>query len=146
MIAQTIQLALTPVFVLVAIGGIMNILSTRLGRVVDRSRALQDLHASTQGHEHDLVVEEIRLLDRRIGLIGQAILLLVCSGLSIGLNVALLFVEEFAAFALQPAVAGVFMLAIALLMAALVLFLKETRLATSSLRVPETYLQRKRES
>ena len=31
MIAQTIQLALAPVFVLVAIGNIMNILSTRLG-------------------------------------------------------------------------------------------------------------------
>ena len=30
-IAQTIQLALAPVFVLVAIGNIMNILTTRLG-------------------------------------------------------------------------------------------------------------------
>ena len=42
MIAQTIQLALAPVFVLVAIGNIMNILSTRLGRIVDRSRVLQE--------------------------------------------------------------------------------------------------------
>ena len=35
MIAQTIQLALAPVFMLVAIGTVMNILSTRLGRVVE---------------------------------------------------------------------------------------------------------------
>ena len=49
MIAQTIQLALAPVFVLVAIGNIMNILSTRLGRVVDRSRHLQERHAETAG-------------------------------------------------------------------------------------------------
>ena len=41
MIAHTIQLALAPVFVLVAIGNIMNILSTRLGRIVDRARKLQ---------------------------------------------------------------------------------------------------------
>ncbi|HTK72651.1 MAG TPA: DUF2721 domain-containing protein, partial [Croceibacterium sp.] len=40
MIVQTIQLALTPVFMLVAIGNIMNILSTRLARIVDRSRIL----------------------------------------------------------------------------------------------------------
>ena len=41
LIVQTIQLALTPVFMLVAIGNIMNILSTRLARIVDRSRILQ---------------------------------------------------------------------------------------------------------
>jgi hypothetical protein len=41
LIVQTIQLALTPVFMLVAIGNIMNILSTRLARIVDRSRVLQ---------------------------------------------------------------------------------------------------------
>ncbi len=41
MIAQTIQLALAPVFVLVAIGNILNILAQRLSRVVDRSRLLQ---------------------------------------------------------------------------------------------------------
>ncbi|MFK4985603.1 DUF2721 domain-containing protein, partial [Klebsiella pneumoniae] len=49
MIAQTIQLSLAPVFVLVAIGNIMNILTTRLGRIVDRSRVLQKLHAQTDG-------------------------------------------------------------------------------------------------
>ena len=47
MIAQTIQLALAPVFVLVAMGNIMNILSTRLARVVDRGRQLQKQHVET---------------------------------------------------------------------------------------------------
>ena len=35
MIAQTIQLALAPVFVLVAIGNLLNLLSSRLGRAAD---------------------------------------------------------------------------------------------------------------
>ncbi|MEY2942640.1 MAG: hypothetical protein RLY97_654, partial [Pseudomonadota bacterium] len=87
MIAQTIQLALAPVFVLVAIGNIMNILSTRLGRVVDRSRILQDLHGTTSGPEHDMIVVEIRALDRRIALITGAIRILVLSGLTIGTTV-----------------------------------------------------------
>lgn len=143
-IAQTIQLALAPVFVLVAIGNIMNILSARLGRVVDRSRVLQQLHKTTSGEEHDAVVREIRTVDRRIHTISRAILLLVLSGLSIGLCVALLFVEELLDANLQQLAAAAFMLAIVLLMAALTLFMRETRHATAVLRIPETYLERER--
>ena len=144
MIAQTIQLALAPVFVLVAIGNIMNILSQRLGRVVDRSRVLQQLHGTTSGDAHDAVVREIRTVDRRIAMISRAILLLVLSGLTIGLCVALLFLEELFNVDLQQAAAAAFMLAIALLMAALTLFMRETRHATAVLRIPETYLERER--
>lgn len=141
MVAQTIQLALAPVFVLVAIGNIMNILSTRLGRVVDRSRVLQKLHAETSGTEHDRVVREIRTVDRRIAMISRAILLLVLSGLTIGLCVALLFLEELLDVNLQQVAAGAFILAIGLLMFALTLFMRETRHATAVLRIPQAYLE-----
>jgi hypothetical protein len=144
MIAQTIQLALAPVFMLVAIGNIMNILSHRLGRIVDRSRVLQDRHAETSGMEHDVVVREIRLIDRRIHLIGRAMLALVLAGISVGLVVVLLFVEEFADLRLQPVVAGAFLVAIGLIMWALLLFLRETREASAALRIPETYLELER--
>jgi hypothetical protein len=143
-VAQTIQLALAPVFVLVAIGNIMNILSQRLGRVVDRSRVLQQLHGNTTGEEHDAVVREIRTVDRRIEMISRAILMLVLSGLSIGLCVALLFIEEILHANAQQFAAGAFILAIGLLMAALTLFMRETRHATTVLRIPETYLERGR--
>ena len=145
MIAQTIQLALAPVFVLVAIGNIMNILSGRLGRVVDRSRHLQSRHGETSGSEHDLLVLEIRNTDRRISLIGRAIRMLVISGLIIGLTVAALFVEEIAGLKLQLIAAGFFLVAIALLMWGLVLFLREIQLAMASLRIPKDYLELERE-
>jgi len=141
MIAQTIQLALAPVFVLVAIGNILNILSTRLGRVVDRSRVLQQRHGETSGPAHDVVVREIRLVDRRIKLIGRAILLLVSAGVTIGLTVVLLFMEEFLHVNLQALAAATFILAIALMMLALLLFLRETREATDSLRIPAELLE-----
>ena len=89
MIAHTIQLALAPVFVLVAIGNILNILSTRLGRIVDRARVLQQRHGETADGEHDRVVRELRKVDRRISLIGKAIAMLVVSGLAIGTTVAI---------------------------------------------------------
>ena len=144
MIAQTIQLALAPVFMLVAIGNIMNILSQRLGRVVDRSRTLQARHVETEGGEHDEIVREIRLIDRRIALISKAIQLLVFSGLCVGLVVVLLFVEQFGEINLQAAVAIVFLLAIALLMWALTLFMRETRQAAAALRIAESYLELER--
>ncbi|MCR2835242.1 DUF2721 domain-containing protein [Parerythrobacter lacustris] len=141
MIAQTIQLALAPVFVLVAIGNIMNILTSRLARVVDRSRELRRQHAATEGAEHDMVVLEIRIVARRIHLVGRALRLLVLSGLSIGLTVGLLFVEEMAGASLQPVAAGTFIVAIGMLMWALLLFLRETQIAAESLRIPETFLE-----
>ncbi|MCY1669938.1 DUF2721 domain-containing protein [Novosphingobium sp. SL115] len=144
-IAQTIQLALAPVFVLVAIGNIMNILTTRLGRIVDRSRTLRKLHGETTGAEHDVVVIELRYVDRRIHLIGRALLLLVLSGLAIGVTVGSLFVGEMAGVELRNMTGITFFVAIALLMVALVYLLLETRIAASSLRLPQELLELERE-
>ncbi|HVR90744.1 MAG TPA: DUF2721 domain-containing protein [Novosphingobium sp.] len=145
MIAQTIQLALAPVFVLVAMGNIMNILSTRLGRIVDRSRHLQERHTATSGPDHDMVVLEIRSIDQRIALITRAIRLLVVSGLAIGMTVATLFFEELVTLDLQLVAAGFFLVAVALLMWALVLFLREIQIAAAQLRIPQDYLELERE-
>lgn len=145
MIAQTIQLALAPVFVLVAMGNILNLLSTRLGRVVDRSRQLQERHMATSGPDHDMVVAEIRLIDRRIVLITRAIRLLVVSGLAIGATVAVLFLEELTVVSLQSIAGGFFLVAVGLLMWALVLFLRETQISAAQLRIPRDYLELHRE-
>ncbi|MBS0473634.1 MAG: DUF2721 domain-containing protein [Proteobacteria bacterium] len=145
MIAQTIQLALAPVFVLVAMGNILNLLSSRLSRVVDRARSLQERHVETKGPDHDEVVAEIRMIDRRIALIGRAMRLMVISGLMVGTTVAVLFLEELANLQLQRVAAATFLAAIALLMWALVLFLRETQVAAEQLRIPRMYLELERE-
>lgn len=145
MIAQTIQLALAPVFVLVAIGNIMNLLSSRLGRIIDRSRNLQERYSGTSGAEHDAIVIEMRAIARRIHLINRAIFLMVLSGLTIGVTVAVLFLEEFVAVRLQLVAAGLFLVAISLLMWALLLFLRETRVASAQLRIPKSLLELERE-
>jgi hypothetical protein len=141
MIAQTIQLSLAPVFVLVAIGNIMNILTTRLGRIVDRSRALQSLYAKTTGAEHDAVVVEMRYVDRRIELIGNALLVLVLSGIGIGVTVGTLFLGEMLGQELRIAAQVTFFAAISLLMVALVYLLLETRLVAQTLRLPRAMLE-----
>lgn len=145
MIAHTIQLALAPVFMLVAIGNILNLLSSRLARVVDRARHLQARHAGTEGHEHDMVVTEIRLVDRRIILVTRAIRLLVMAGIAIGTTVAALFIEQLAGYPLAWVVSAFFLIAVTLLMWALSLFLLETQVATAAIRIPRDYLEQERE-
>lgn len=144
MIAQTIQLALAPVFVLVAIGNIMNILTTRLGRIVDRSRQLQRLYGETTGREHDAIVQEIRYVDRRIHLIGRALTMLVLSGLGIGVTVGVIFSGELVDHEFRALAGTTFFISIALLMVALIHLLRETRIVAESLRIPAELLELER--
>ncbi|GGD57272.1 DUF2721 domain-containing protein [Croceicoccus mobilis] len=141
MIAQTIQLALAPVFVLVAIGNILNLLAGRLARVVDRARVLQVSYKETEGAEHDEIVREIRTLDKRIAMINRAILLLVVSGVMIGLTVLSIFLTTYFFAHLGWLDGFFFLIALSFLMTALVTFLAETRLASSTLRIPEALLE-----
>ena len=41
-ISHAIQLAVAPVFMLTAIGGLIGALATRLGRIIDRARDLEE--------------------------------------------------------------------------------------------------------
>ncbi|MDN3646276.1 DUF2721 domain-containing protein [Pontixanthobacter aestiaquae] len=141
MIAETIQVSLTPVFVLVAIASILNFLTTRLGRVVDRSRLLQQQHGETEGMEHDELVCEMRSLARRIELVNRAMLMLVLSGLTIGSTVIILFFGGLTDSNVEHVAAGAFILSITLMLVGLIMFLLETREASASLRIPETYLE-----
>ncbi len=145
MIAQTIQLALAPVFVLVAIGNILNLLAGRLGRVVDRARVLQGKYKETEGAEHDEVVREIRSVDQRIAMINRAMLLLVVSALMIGLTVLSIFLTTYYWADLGWLDGVFFLFALTLLMIALVTFLSEARLASSTLRIPARLLESHRE-
>lgn len=141
-IAQTIQLAIAPVFLLAGIGAILNVLAGRLARVVDRSRVLEALHAESVGEEHQRYVAELRIIDRRMRLANSAIALMVASAIVVCLLVALLFVTQLAGLAFRVAVAIAFVLSMVLLVAGLLLFLIEINVALRGLRVREELLER----
>ena len=143
-IARTIQLAIAPVFLLAGIGAFLNVIAGRLNRVVDRSRFLEPLHSETTGPEHERHVWELRLLDRRIRLASNSIFLCVASGLAVCLLIVLMFVTELADLGFGNTVALLFVLAMGLLAAGLVLFLIETRVAVRGIRIREDLLERER--
>lgn len=140
-IAETIQLSVTPVFLLVATGSLLNVFTGRLARVVDRSRRLMEIWAETEGAEHERVVAELRVVDRRIDVINNSIAAAVACGIVVCLLVALLFTQAVAGFDLGLAAAWVFAVAMLLLLVSLVLFLIEVRLAIRTIHVPMELLE-----
>jgi Protein of unknown function (DUF2721) len=140
-IAQTIQLSVAPVFLLVATGALLNVLTGRLARVVDRSRHLISRWAETEGKEHERLVSELRAADRRMDVINNSILSAVGCGITVCLLVTLLFVQELLRLDLGIAVSAVFALAMLLLLASLILFLIEVRLAIRTIHVPIELLE-----
>lgn len=140
-IAQTIQLSLSPVFMLAGIGALLNVLAGRLARVVDRVRVLEKLHPQSSGREHDRQVWELRVLDRRISIVNQALFLAVSSAILTCAVVAMLFVAELADLHIGRYVAVAFTLAMVLLIASLVAFMIEVRVSLKSVRVRRDLLE-----
>jgi hypothetical protein len=134
-IAQSIQLSLSPIFMLAGIGALLNVLAGRLSRVIDRTRALESLHPRTTGPEHDRHVWELRLLDRRITIINLALFLAVASAVATCLVVALLFVGSLTDLHVGPAVAVTFILAMVMLIVALTSFMIEVRVSLRAIHV-----------
>ena len=134
-IAQTIQLSLSPVFMLAGIAGVLNLLAGRLSRVIDRARALEQLHPGSTGREHDRHVWELRLLDRRMKVINLALLLCTGSATATCAVVALLFVGELATLLIGTIVALIFILAMLMLVAGLAMFVIEVRMSVHATRI-----------
>jgi len=135
-INESIQLAVTPVFLLVAIGSFLNVMTQRLARVVDRARALEELLTDMPNEPHrDLHVEELRGLDRRITHAQRAITASAVSALLIAFQVAILFLSDLAGFNGSQAIAILFILSMTGIILALFFFLMEIRFATRTLKI-----------
>lgn len=145
-VAQTIQLALAPVFLLAGIGAFLNVCAGRLARVIDRARFVEKGVLSSRGEEHDRLVAEIRLLDRRMGVVNGAIFLSVASACAICLVVILLFASELMNAHLGTAIAILFILAMILQAAAFATFIQEIRLASRTIHIRNEVLFHKVES
>jgi hypothetical protein len=135
-IAHLIQVALTPIFLISAIGVTLNVLTSRLARIVDRARAMEDrlLHPDYVHDGRDLHAQ-LKILARRSRWINAAIILITLSALFIALVVVMLFVNAFLRYELSAVIAGMFIMSMLTLAAALLTFLIEVRIATTTLRI-----------
>jgi hypothetical protein len=135
-VAHLIQVALTPIFLISAIGVTLNVLTSRLARIVDRARAMEGelCRPDYQAGGRDLHLA-LGVLARRAHYINAAITLITLSALFIALVVVMLFVNAFAHWELSAFIAIMFILSILSFAAALTSFLIEVRIATTTLRI-----------
>lgn len=133
-VAHVIQLSVAPVFLLTAVGSILGVLSTRLSRIVDRSRVLLERLDGLEGPRRDEAQEELDLLFRRRHLVNSAI----GCGVGAALLVAGVIVAAFVGFILgwkvSVAIAILFIGAMLVFVAALLVFLREVMLAALAVR------------
>ena len=134
-IAHDIQLALGPVFLLTGIASILNVLTHRLGRVIDRARKIEAEVAGYDPAARRRAIVELGVLGRRTTAAHWAIGLCTCSALFVCVVVAVLFVDNFTPFSAATTVAALFIVAMALLIIGLLLFLLEVQIAMRSVRV-----------
>jgi CBS domain containing-hemolysin-like protein len=135
-IAHLIQVALTPIFLISAIGVILNVLTSRLARIVDRARTMEReaVRPDYRPDGRDLYAA-LKVLARRARYINASITLVTLSALFIALVVVMLFVNAFLRWDLSAFIACMFILSMLSLAAALLSFLIEVRIATNALRI-----------
>lgn len=132
-LAQVIQLAVAPVFLLAGVGATLNVLASRIGRIIDRARIMEERLPTASPELSDELHGRLRILAKRATLINRAIALCVLSGLLVSLVVASLFVSSSLRIDLATPIAIAFVIALLSLAAALVYFLREVFIATASL-------------
>lgn len=131
-IAHGIQLAVAPVFLLTGIGAILNVLTSRLGRIVDRGRFLEGRVGAVKKAERAELVDELSTLSKRRHYINLAISLCTVCALLICIVIVTLFVGAFLGLDVTHLIGLIFIIAMLALIGGLLSFLREILLATAS--------------
>ncbi|HBR96385.1 MAG TPA: DUF2721 domain-containing protein [Gammaproteobacteria bacterium] len=125
-VANAIQLSVAPVFLLAGVGALLNVLTNRLNRAVDRYRFLNE-HPELLTYKS--ARDEMQIQLRRTKLIQWAIILCTVCALAICLVVALLFGGSELMADPSAVIAVLFIGGMLSLTVGLVLFLREIALA-----------------
>lgn len=133
-VAQLIQASIAPVFLLSAVGVTLGVLTNRLARIVDRSRAMEE-RLATQPVDAAALRERLSVMARRARLINVALTLCTITAFLVALVVVLLFANAFLHDDLSIAVATIFVASMLSLAGAFLAFLIEVRVSTASLRI-----------
>lgn len=132
-IGHTIQLAIAPVFLLTGVGTNLAVLTNRLARIIDRSRAMESRMNAPEAAGRAEAHAELETLYRRAHLINRAITLSTSCGLLVCVVIATLFIGDALNLGLAKFIALCFVLGMFALIGSFVYFLREIFIATRTL-------------
>jgi Protein of unknown function (DUF2721) len=134
-IAHLIQLSIAPVFLLTGVGTLLNVLSGRLARIIDRARALEQRLDTPEPPHRAAMVNELRVLEKRGRLIYHAIKLSTISALLVCFLIAALFASSMLRYSTRLIVSGLFIAAMLASIVSLILFLREVYFAIETFEI-----------
>jgi|ERR1041385_1914802 hypothetical protein len=134
-IAHVIQLSIAPVFLISGVATLLSVLTNRLGRIVDRARAVEanlDFRDDTQKVNSS---EELIRLSKRARLVNFSITFSTICAVLICITIATLFLGTFLPIHLSKLITVQFIAAMFSLFVALMTFLSEILTAARALRI-----------
>jgi hypothetical protein len=131
-IAHVIQMAIAPVFLLSSLGTILSVLSTRLGRIVDRTRVLLGLRDGADEVRKVKIEAELKLLVSRRATINRSITFATAAALLVCVLIAVAFMGSLVDVNTGAAVATLFVLAMVAFISSLLFFLREVLVASGT--------------
>ena len=138
--SEVIQLAIAPVFLLMGVSALLGVLTGRLGRVVDRFRALNEKCVSPQAQAENPSCanysRELFLLSCRANWVHWAITLSTLSLLLVSVVIGMLFLGSVVGWDSSWLVSIVFIVAMLSLIVSLGCFLREIYLAKHTFQLP----------
>ena len=135
LIVHAIQLAIAPVFLLTGLGAMLSVMATRLSRVIDRARSLEQHWKQFDDQERANATRELATLEKRAHLASWAINFCTCAALLVCAVIATLFIDVFVGTNLKWLAAALFICAMFALIGGLISFLREVYVATHTLRI-----------
>lgn len=136
-IAHVIQLAVAPVFLLSGIAALLNVLNSRLSRIVDRARQFEAEYPQAGPQRVAVLRVSLRRLALRARLVSYGISLCTTSAILISSVVIALFTSASLGGNVRTLIAGLFIVAMVALTLGLMFFLREIYLSTRYLRIGE---------
>ena len=140
-VAHVIQLAVAPVFLLAGIGAFLNVCALRLARIIDRARRIEPDLLASRGTEHDRLQRDIRVLDRRMGIVNWAIFFSVLAAVLTCTVVVLLFAGGLSGAQFGTEIALLFIASMVAIGIGFSIFLVETRIASRAVRIRNEVLE-----
>ncbi|MEO5907130.1 MAG: DUF2721 domain-containing protein [Saprospiraceae bacterium] len=134
-ITGAIQLALGPVFLLTGIAGMLNVMSGRLSRIIDRGRALTEKPEVIATYQETELYNELRMLERRRHITSIAITMFTVAALMVCLVIVGLFLQVMFIIHLNQIIGILFILATLGMVVGLAYFLREVRLSSNTVRI-----------
>ena len=139
-IITLLQISLAPAFLLVALGGLLNLYSIRLGRIVDRSRALQERFNQTEGEDHKHIVVELNGLQKRIKVVNSAIAFGVAGAIVVCFLISLLFFMGLLGLEWTLLITALFIVSMLMVSISLIRFFQEVHIANRNIKIQDRFL------